>query len=103
MMDEFFAELKTVSNIVTPQGEIAWRLEDVFSVIEIARKHGRIILGGDILTSLGSHTYDSWYYNLDNSVSAITNVEQSLDKCLQYIDNYIKRNGNQFLSVIVFN
>lgn len=101
-MDDFLAELRSIPEMVTLQGEAAWKIEDALDVIAIARKHNRIILGGDILTVCGEYTYDNWYYNQDHDVSMKTNVEQSAAKSLQYINNYIKRNGKQFLVVFVF-
>ena len=87
---------------MTSQGEMAWKPENVPDITEIARKYNRIILGGDILTTSGKYTYDSWYYIQDCNISKKANVNQSIDKCLRYINNYIKRNGNQVVVIIVF-
>ena len=101
-MDNFILEIKAMGGIVTSQGETAWKVESVSAIVEIARKYNRIILGGDILTVAGKYTYDNWYYTQDDRVCKRANVEQSIDKCLQYVNNYMQRNGNQFLIVIVF-
>lgn len=101
-MDNFNFELGELEGIVTPQGEIAWKAENIPNIVEIARKYNRIILGGDVLTVSGEYTYDNWFYNRDGNVSKQTNVEQSIDKCLQYIGNYLQRNGSEFLFVMVF-
>ena len=101
-MDDFLIELGSIAKVATSQGETAWNIEDTSNIIKIASEHNRIILGGDILNICGEYTYDNWYYNLDHSVSVEVNVERSGAKCLQYINNYMQKYGNQFLVVFVF-
>lgn len=101
-MIAFEKELSEVQRYTLSSGEIVWNAEVILNIIAIARKHQRIILGGDILTLEGEYTYDNWYYNPDPNVSTAVNVERSISICTEYVDNYLKRNGNCFLFLIVF-
>ena len=101
-MDNFMIELERLDRVVSVQGEIAWKLESIPYIVDMARKYNRIILGGDVLTASGKYTYDNWYYVQESNAPRQTNVERSINKCLQYINNYLQKHGEQFAFIIVF-
>ena len=85
----------------TVSGEIAWRASDVPSLLEFAAKEGRVILGGDVLTLQGVYTHDNWCYTVKTDRSAAAAVRESIAAAENYWNNYIRKNGDQFLFVLV--
>lgn len=85
----------------TPGNEIAWRIEDVFQIFDKARASNTMILGGDVLTDDISYTYDNWYYIPVPNASKQENVLWSYSCALEYISDYIERNGKDFYVVVV--
>ena len=59
-------------------------------VMELASQQKWIILGGDVLTEAQKHTYDNWYYEINSQHSLDCNVKDSIDKCEQYISDYVR-------------
>ena len=82
---------------VTPSGQIVWSASDLLLVMDYVKEHGWIILGGDVLTCSGNYTYDNWYYSPQQFLDLAQNIDQSITVCLNYVDEYTKRNGNDFL------
>ena len=81
--------------------ETAWMIEDAILVLEHLKSKNKIVLGGDILTEKLEHTYDSWYYNDDDSQNHQFNVKCSIKVALEYVSKYIKENGNSYYVIIV--
>ena len=72
--------------------EIIWKGAIIKDVINSIYKAEKTILGGDVYTldnGLAVSTYDNWYYNGNNFEEAYTNA-------IQYITNYLERNGDDF-------
>ena len=59
------------------------------------------LLGGDLLDKDGQFTYDSWYYNYEESKSACENCIASIKKAEEYTESYKRRNGDLFFVVLV--
>lgn len=82
-------------------GELAWQASDVSYLLEYASKENLVILGGDVVTLQGVYTYDNWYYEVANLQSAETAVHESIATARKYVNDYVQRNGNEFLFVLV--
>ena len=87
--------------IQTRGDEIAWPLDVVPSVLEAASLNHWIALGGDVLTPELKHTYDNWYYQPNPHMLLAENVANSIQKASSYIADYSRRNGKDYLYVIV--
>ena len=87
--------------IVTDGGELAWQPEMIQPVLQLVNDNNWIILGGDVLTKSQRHTYDNWYFEVNTQCSLKYNVKASIDQCAQYVSEYIKAHGNDFLFVFV--
>lgn len=98
---EIMFENKTISSVDFSNTETAWMIDDANLVLEYLKSKNKIVLGGDILTDKLEHTYDSWYYNIDSSQDFKLNVECSIKLALEYISNYISKNGSAFFVVFV--
>ena len=82
--------------------EIAWKSQDALKVIDFLAKKGNTILGGDVYTYSENEiesTYDSWYSNKSISENV---VQESRDKAFEYITEYNKNNGDNYLYSIIF-
>jgi len=82
--------------------EIAWESQDALKAIDFLASKGFAILGGDVYTydKKGiQSTYDSWYINKKVSESFI---QESRKKAFDYIIEYVKDNGCNYLYSIVF-
>ena len=77
--------------------EIAFTAEMTLQIMNIAANNNCIILGGDVLTLDKKFTYDNWYYQPETSVSLSENVNRSIKKAKEYISDYTKKNGSDFL------
>lgn len=98
MHEKMKAYLNSISDgTKTDWGETAWPLECVPSVLGLALDNRWIVLGGDVLTMEQNHTYDNWYFNPNPQIPLEDNVKASVVECLQYISQYINRNGKNFL------
>ena len=85
----------------TSSGQIVWTASGLFLLMDQIKENKWIILGGDVLTCTGNYTCDSWYYNPDSYLSLSQNIYKSITVCRDYITEYIKRNGIDFLFSIV--
>ena len=82
--------------------EIAWKSQKALQVIDFLCSKGIPILGGDVYTFNGKDiesTYDSWYSNRGLND---TFVQESREKAIEYIMQYAKNNGDNFIYSIVF-
>lgn len=82
--------------------EIAWEGQKALQVIEFLSSKGFPILGGDVYSFNGANiepTYDSWYSNKGLNSSF---VQESRKKAIEYIMQYAKNNGDNFIYSIVF-
>ena len=82
-------------------GELAWRVSDVPCLLEHAARENLVILGGDVVTLQGVYTYDNWYYEVSNLQSVKTAVHGSIATARKYVHDYVQKNGNEFLFVLV--
>lgn len=83
-------------------GEIAWRKDEIISIIKILNKNNIPVLGGDVYKIINDKieiTYDNWYMNNDGNSDF---VERSLIKVVSYIGEYESANGNNFVYTLVF-
>lgn len=94
---------KNIRPITVNNCEEVWNIKDVLLSLEHYRQNRIIVLGGDILDTQFKHTYDSWYYNPDNTKDTMSNVNNSIQKATKYITEYINRNGNNYYVTIVLN
>lgn len=101
-MHSFSAELEHFEIIHSTYGESAWKSTDISKIVEIARKHHRVILGGDIISTQGEYTYDNWYYNQDSLLSISDNVSQSAEKCLMYLETISNKYTDGYAVILVF-
>ncbi len=85
----------------TACGELAWWASDVPCLLEYAAKENLVILGGDVVTLQGVYTYDNWYYEVTNLQSVKTAIHGSIATAGKYVNDYVQRNGNEFLFVLV--
>ncbi|MFZ5354905.1 MAG: Imm40 family immunity protein [Bacillota bacterium] len=97
-------ELLSVGQSLESMGisEIAWKSQDALRVIDYLTKIGYVILGGDVYTYNDNEiesTYDSWYSNKSISESI---VQESKKKAFEYITEYNKNNGDNYLYSIIF-
>ena len=92
---------KLPNTILLSDGQPAWKLNDLPSVMSCIAENGWIVLGGDVLTCNGKYTHDNWYYDPDTSLNIADNVRNSISKCLDYTTEYVNRNGSDFLFVLV--
>ena len=77
--------------------EIAWKYSDVIKVLVLAKEKKMVILGGDVYGINNNEittTYDSWYFSGNDFV-------KSFEKAKDYIDNYHKKNGDNFIYSLV--
>ena len=85
--------------------EIAWYREDALAVIRLARGAQIGVLGGDVWTGQGSKwvpTYDSWACDRKTDESTEAFADRSYDKASQYINNYLERDREAFVYVLIF-
>lgn len=78
--------------------EFAWRIDEVLDVIEILRREGRVILGGDVLDRDMAYTYDNWYHD---PCDRDTDCEVSTGKAKAYVERYLERFGSEYYVVLV--
>ena len=96
-----FIQINNIFPIYISNHEIAWHLKDANAVLNWLNNNNKILLGGDIIDLNKNYTYDNWYYNYDNSLSFVDNVNNSIDKARSYISDYINKNGDCYYVVLV--
>ena len=82
--------------------ELAWKINDIKSILQWISVNNKVVLGGDVLYSNTEYTYDSWYYNIDDTHSFLVNAKNSIEKASEYISNYIAANGSDYYVVLIF-
>ena len=88
---------KISGGVKTYWGEMVWPTRCIPEILQLAVDNQWIILGGDILDMAQNYTYDNWYYNPDAQMPLDSNVLASVKKAEEYISQYQKRNGDNFL------
>ncbi len=81
-------------------GESAWTAKAIPDILLLVLANDWIVLGGDVLNLEQHHTYDNWYFEPSPCCSLEVNARQSVERCLQYITNYIEKNGEDYLFVL---
>ena len=77
--------------------EIGWKFDDVIKVLDIIKEKEMMVLGGDIYGLNGDEviiTYDSWSFSGSNFI-------KSFEKASEYINNYYKNNGDNYIYTLV--
>ena len=77
--------------------EIGWKFDDVIKVLDIIKEKEMMVLGGDVYELNGDEiiiTYDSWSFSGSNFI-------KSFEKASEYINNYYKNNGDNFIYTLV--
>jgi hypothetical protein len=85
--------------VVNRWGEIVWPVTSVPEILELALTNNWIVLGGDILTLEQEYTHDNWYFTPNPQKPLSDNVQASVEKCRQFISQYVNKNGDKFLFV----
>ncbi len=81
--------------------ETAWKIKDIPIVLQYCFSKKIVVLGGDILNFNKQYNYDNWYYNFEEKLGIAENSENSYNKAIRYINEYIKKNGEAFYVIIV--
>jgi len=77
--------------------EISWKFDDVIKVLDIIKEKEMVVLGGDVYGLNGYEViiiYDSWSFSGSNFI-------KSFEKASEYINNYYKNNGDDFIYTTV--
>lgn len=77
--------------------EIGWKFDDVIKVLDVIKEKEMTVLGGDVYELNGGEiiiTYDSWSFSGSNFI-------KSFEKASEYINNYYKNNGDNFIYTLV--
>lgn len=98
LMTHYEVNGKVVCARETAGNEYAWQIREVLDVIEVLRKEGRVILGGDVLDRDMNYTYDNWYHNPSDPQ---TDCETSCGKAKAYVQRYLERFGPEYYVVLV--
>jgi hypothetical protein len=80
----------------------AWYKDDVVLLLKEISNKGYIILGGDVIIlneDTPVFTGDSWYF--ETETPSEDDIVVSRDKAINYIQNYSKNNGEDFIYTIV--
>ena len=99
---EKFVCKQNICPVTTAWGELAWKIKDYALILELFRDNKCIVLGGDVLDLEKNYNYDNWYYNDKSDVSFEENLSSSISVAKEYLQNYIKDNGEKFYVVFVF-
>ena len=73
--------------------DIRWNFADVIKVLDVIKEKEMTVLGGDVYELNGDEiiiTYDSWSFSGSNFI-------KSFEKASEYINNYYKNNGDNFI------
>lgn len=77
--------------------EVGQKFDDVIKVLDIIKEKEMTVLGGDVYELNGGEiiiTYDSWSFSGSNFI-------KSFEKASEYINNYYKNNGDDFIYTLV--
>lgn len=94
---------RDIGILLSPLGinEIAFNYSSIMEVIDWCIKNKNIILGGDVYYCVDGYislTSDSWYYE---PVLTNSDVLESAKKARDYIENFYKKNGYDYLYSLV--
>ena len=93
-----------LSNINPGSDELALKIEDGLTAIDLLRHEKIPILGGDILAiknGVLTYTYENWYCNEKSTEKRIDYLNRSYDVAVEYIVNIMKKNEIQKYVVFV--
>lgn len=85
-------------------GEVCWNYKDAKEVINYLYNNNCIILGGDVLKKVNDkflYTYDNWFIS-DTELSDEECLKISFNHSIEYIEDYVEFNGEDFYFVIVY-
>jgi len=87
------------------QGIHNWALkkEQALEAIKEIKEKKMIILGGDVLEKnkdAFDHNYDNWYYDPNVNISIEENSKQSINKTIDYLENYKTLDNTYFILVV---
>lgn len=77
--------------------EVGWKFDDIVKVLDIIKEKEMTVLDGDVYELNGDEiiiTYDSWSFSGSNFI-------KSFEKASEYINNYYKNNGDDFIYTLV--
>lgn len=78
--------------------EYAWSAEKFSYVLDYARAHNYVILGGDVVTEYFEYTGENWFYQIKAESQFLAfqeaNVKNSLAVAARYVSNY--KDSNRF-------
>lgn len=77
--------------------EVGWKFDDIVKVLDIIKEKEMTVLGGDVYELNGGEiiiTYDSWSFSGSNFI-------KSFEKASEYINNYYKNNGDNFIYALI--
>lgn len=78
------------------QEERYYDFEQSLQYIEMVRKSGEIILGGDVLDEHGDYTYINWFFQPNSKDTASSD---SCDHAKEFITGLVHRDKYQYLFV----
>lgn len=100
-MHEIFRQI-VPKHYLSLTGEPALSFIEAKQLVTLMRRFPNdVIWGGDVLSENLEHTYDSWYYESTGNKSAKQLNQESCEKAINYIERYVKRNGDKFFFVFV--
>lgn len=82
----------------------AWNKKNVLNVVDYLTQNDYIILGGDVYKINGKiilTTCDSWYYNIDNRISCVDNINFSKNAAINYINDFYCECGDEYCFSLV--
>ena len=77
--------------------EVGWKFDDIVKVLDIIKEKEMTVLDRDVYELNGDEiiiTYDSWSFSGSNFI-------KSFEKASEYINNYYKNNGDDFIYTLV--
>ena len=101
LLEKFYQSSISLKNIGLDG--LSWKKSDILNVLDYLENNNIAILGGDVYICSDkylSRTYDSWYLNQD-SLPWEDYIKKSHDITKSYIENYNKRNGDNYAYSLV--
>ena len=84
--------------------EYIWKWHDTLQLIEILSNKQKFILGGDVISNYDGkykETDDGWYIEKTNYLASEDDIQRSQIISIDYINNFVKINGEDFYFSIV--
>ena len=101
MFEEILTDELKAKGTITMTTEYAWKYTDAVEVVNYLSQREYVLLGGDVLNSDFSYTYDNWYYSYNHSISLEDNLKWSVLKAIEYVGWYNKKFGDGYYYIIV--